>query len=146
MPRLLTGIDQAVRELSVQEFGFRRASEAILTTDSGPKVVSRKIPLGNGPATLLGLAKGAAMIGPNMATMLGVLLSDARVSPGMLQGILADTVDDSFNCISVGGAHEHQRHGVPGLLPGPRPAPRWPARTSGSSATRSARLARSWPG
>lgn len=103
MPRLFNGIDQAVRELTAEEFGFRRASEAILTTDSGPKVVSRTMPLGKGPARLLGLAKGAAMIGPNMATMLGVLLTDARVSPGMLQGILADAVEDSFNCISVEG-------------------------------------------
>ena len=54
-------------------------------------------------ATLLGMAKGAAMIGPRMATMLGFLLTDARVAPGDLQWILSEAVEDSFNCVSVEG-------------------------------------------
>jgi glutamate N-acetyltransferase/amino-acid N-acetyltransferase len=103
MDRLLDGLDRALDAASAEESGFRDASQAILTTDTRPKVVSRQASLGGGNVNLLGLAKGAAMIGPNMATMLGFLLTDAPVSPGALQGILSEAVDHSFNCISVEG-------------------------------------------
>lgn len=103
MNRLLDGLDRALDAASDEESGFRNASRAILTTDTRPKLVSRSTTLGGREVTLLGLAKGAAMIGPNMATMLGFLLTDAPVSPGALQGVLSDAVDHSFNCISVEG-------------------------------------------
>lgn len=103
MDRLLDGLDRALDAASAEESGFRDASQAILTTDTHPKVVSRRASLGGRDVSLLGLAKGAAMIGPNMATMLGFLLTDAPVSPGTLQGILSEAVDHSFNCISVEG-------------------------------------------
>ena len=83
--------------------GFHDASRAIMTTDTRPKVVSIRREVGGRPVTLLGMAKGAAMIGPNMATMLGFLLTDARVCPESLHKMLRDAVDDSFNCISVEG-------------------------------------------
>ncbi len=103
MDRVLDGIDAAYEALSEAEDGFRDASLSILTTDTHPKVVSRAVTLSTGRHSLLGMAKGAAMIGPNMATMLGFLLTDARVAPGALQGILAEAVEDSFNCVSVEG-------------------------------------------
>lgn len=103
MDRLLDGLDRALDAASVDESGFQDASRAILTTDTHPKVVSRQATIGGREVCLLGLAKGAAMIGPNMATMLGFLLTDAPVSPGVLQGILSEAVDQSFNCISVEG-------------------------------------------
>ena len=59
--------------------------------------------IGGQAVGLLGLAKGAAMIGPRMATMLAFLLTDARVAPSDLQAILSEAVDHSFNCISVEG-------------------------------------------
>ncbi len=103
MDRLEEGIDRGFDALTKEENGFEDASKAILTTDTRPKVVSRRIPLEGGKFTLFGMAKGAAMIGPRMATMLGFFLTDARIAPGALQGMLAEAVDESFNCISVEG-------------------------------------------
>jgi glutamate N-acetyltransferase/amino-acid N-acetyltransferase len=95
---------------------------------------------------LLGLAKGAAMIGPRMATMLGFLLTDARVAPGALQGILSEAVEESFNCISVEG-HTSTNDTV--LLLAGGGADR-PAAQGGTTSRRSppwcARPAPSWPG
>ena len=103
MDRLEEGLQRAHAALSADPSGFDDASNAILTTDTRPKVVSRRVPLESGKFTIFGMAKGAAMIGPNMATMLGFLLTDARIAPGALQGILAGAVDESFNCITVEG-------------------------------------------
>ena len=104
MENVESGVRAAVGQLNADPSGFRAASEAILTTDTKAKVVSleRMLPYGK-VIRLFGMAKGAAMIGPRMATMLGFFLTDARVSPGILQGILSAAVDDTFNCISVEG-------------------------------------------
>ena len=90
-------------DLSHALSGFHAASDAILTTDSLPKVVSRKAEIAGTEVRLLGICKGAAMIGPRMATMLAFLLTDATVAPEDLKRILSHAVDDSFNCISVEG-------------------------------------------
>ncbi len=74
-----------------------------MTTDTVEKLAGRKLKLASGEVTLVGMAKGAAMIGPNMATMLGVVLTDAPITPQDAQAALADAVQDSFNCISVDG-------------------------------------------
>ena len=74
-----------------------------MTTDTRPKIVSNAGTIGGRDVTLLGLAKGAAMIGPRMATMLAFLLTDAPVRAYDLREILADAVDSSFNCLSVEG-------------------------------------------
>ncbi|MBX6313054.1 MAG: bifunctional glutamate N-acetyltransferase/amino-acid acetyltransferase ArgJ [Isosphaeraceae bacterium] len=103
MDRVTDGLKRALEGLSTEESAFRAASQAILTTDTKPKIISRREPLGGRLANVLGIAKGAAMIGPNMATMLAFLLTDARVPPGHLQGILSEAVHDSFNCLSVEG-------------------------------------------
>jgi glutamate N-acetyltransferase/amino-acid N-acetyltransferase len=103
MDRLETGLSVALGELSSDPPSFHLASEAILTTDSRPKLVSMRRDLDGTPVSILGMAKGAAMIGPKMATMLAFLLTDAAVSPARLQGILSEAVDESFNCISVEG-------------------------------------------
>jgi glutamate N-acetyltransferase / amino-acid N-acetyltransferase len=103
MAKVEAGLQQALDAASAEGEAFRAAAQAILTTDTKPKVVSRVTAIGDHPVRLLGLAKGAAMIGPRMATMLGFLLTDARVSPGLLQGILSEAVEESFNCISVEG-------------------------------------------
>jgi len=103
MPRVEAGLRAAIDAATAGPAGFRDASRAILTTDTRPKVVSRREEIQGRPVTLLGLAKGAAMIGPRMATMLGFLLTDARVNPDDLQRVLAGAVEDSFNCISVEG-------------------------------------------
>ncbi|HEX7218073.1 MAG TPA: bifunctional glutamate N-acetyltransferase/amino-acid acetyltransferase ArgJ [Burkholderiales bacterium] len=79
------------------------AAEAIMTTDTVPKAFSKKIKLSRGEARVTGIAKGAGMIRPDMATMLGFIATDARVSQKQLQSILARAADRSFNCISVDG-------------------------------------------
>jgi glutamate N-acetyltransferase/amino-acid N-acetyltransferase len=79
------------------------AAEAIMTTDTVAKAVSRKIGLSNGEASVTGIAKGAGMIRPDMATMLGFISTDARVSRKDLQRLLERVADRSFNCISVDG-------------------------------------------
>ena len=103
MDKVEGGVRAAMALATADESGFREASHAIMTTDSRPKVVTRRETLGVQDVTLLGMAKGAAMIGPRMATMLGFLLTDARVSESDLQAILSGAVEASFNCISVEG-------------------------------------------
>ncbi|WP_435011077.1 bifunctional glutamate N-acetyltransferase/amino-acid acetyltransferase ArgJ [Tundrisphaera lichenicola] len=103
MPRVEAGLRLAIDEANAETSSFHDASHAIMTTDSRPKVVSLQKTIQGKTVTLLGMAKGAAMIGPNMATMLGFLLTDAKVSPDVLHSILKEAVEDSFNCISVEG-------------------------------------------
>jgi len=103
MPKVEAGLRLALDGLSDQVDAFHEASRAIMTTDTRPKVVSLRREVGGRVVTLLGLAKGAAMIGPNMATMLGFLLTDAKVDPENLRSMLKSSVEDSFNCISVEG-------------------------------------------
>jgi glutamate N-acetyltransferase / amino-acid N-acetyltransferase len=103
MDRLEAGLAEALAQASTEASRFEDASRAILTTDSHPKVVSLRRTLGDQSVGLLGLAKGAAMIGPRMATMLAFLLTDARVAASELQAILSEAVEVSFNCISVEG-------------------------------------------
>src|SRR5262245_46921267 len=79
------------------------AAEAIMTTDTLPKAFSRKVRLSKGEATISGIAKGAGMIRPDMATMLGFIATDAGVSKANLSRILQRAADRSFNCITVDG-------------------------------------------
>ncbi len=78
-------------------------ARAIMTTDTRPKMVSRRISSGASSFALLGIAKGAGMIHPNLATMLVYLFTDLEASPRELQLLLRPACDDSFNCISVDG-------------------------------------------
>ena len=79
------------------------AAEAIMTTDTLPKAFSKKVRLSNGEIRVTGIAKGAGMIRPDMATMLGFIATDARLSRKNLQELLERVADRSFNCISVDG-------------------------------------------
>ena len=103
MEKLEKGLANVYQALSSTNDAFHNASRAIMTTDTRPKVVSKRQVIGGHEVSLLGLAKGAAMIGPKMATMLGFLMTDAPVSPDDLQAILSEAVEESFNCISVEG-------------------------------------------
>jgi glutamate N-acetyltransferase / amino-acid N-acetyltransferase len=103
MDKIEAGIEKAVAELSDRPEAFQTVAASIITTDTRPKIVSQRQTLGGREVTLLGIAKGAAMIGPRMATMLGFLLTDAPVWANQLQDILADAVEHSFNCLSVEG-------------------------------------------
>lgn len=79
------------------------AAEAIMTTDTVPKAYSRRVRLSGGMAALTGIAKGAGMIRPDMATMLGFVATDARVPPATLRRMAQRVADRSFNCITVDG-------------------------------------------
>ncbi len=94
-------MDRLVASLS--ENGFADVSRAMMTTDTVPKTASRTIVLSGKEVTLLGLAKGAGMIMPNMATMLSYIVTDASVDPAILQEMLKKCVDVSFNAITVDG-------------------------------------------
>lgn len=78
-------------------------ARGIMTTDTFPKLVSKSFTMGDQQYSLAGLAKGAGMICPNMATLLGFFVTDAPVEPKALQSILSKAVSQSFNCISVDG-------------------------------------------
>ena len=79
------------------------AAEAIMTTDTVPKAVSRKVRLSGGETVVTGIAKGAGMIRPEMATMLGFVATDAGVPPKKLQHLVEQAAAASFNCVTVDG-------------------------------------------
>ncbi len=83
--------------------GVEAFSHAILTTDIGPKVSRASFPWNGGRATIVGIAKGAGMIHPNMATMLAFLMTDVPATPAFLKKVLLRAADESFNAISVDG-------------------------------------------
>jgi glutamate N-acetyltransferase/amino-acid N-acetyltransferase len=81
--------------------GWRRAAEAIMTTDTFPKLASATAHIDDTRVTINGIAKGSGMIAPDMATMLAFLFTDANIPAVVLQTLLADGVQKSFNCITV---------------------------------------------
>ncbi len=83
--------------------GVEAFSHAILTTDVGPKVAQATFTLDGKRGRIVGVAKGAGMIHPNMATMLGFIMTDAAATPAFLRTALRTAVEESFNCISVDG-------------------------------------------
>lgn len=103
MDKVTTGIRQAAAQLAEGEAAFLDAAEAIMTTDVNRKVATRKLSLSGREVCLAGMAKGAGMIGPNMATMLCCVLTDARLSLAQAQRMLTEVADKSFNNISVEG-------------------------------------------
>src|SRR5262245_308682 len=103
MDRIEPGIRAAADLLQPTATGLDQVARAILTTDTRPKVSTRQLRLGAGEVRVTGLAKGAAMIGPNMATLLAFVLTDAAVSPDDLAVLAARAADRTFNCVSVEG-------------------------------------------
>lgn len=101
--RLAAALPAALSAL--REDAWAEAAQAIMTTDTVPKLVSRRFAVGGAgtSATLTGICKGAGMIRPDMATMLAYLATDAAVDRDLLQGCLQEVVDISFNAITVDG-------------------------------------------
>ena len=99
--RLVAGLPQAVAALTSDN--WFSAAEAIMTTDTQPKAGSRKVTIGGHAVTLTGISKGAGMIKPNMATMLGFLAFDATVAQPVLDQLVKQAADKSFNCITIDG-------------------------------------------
>jgi glutamate N-acetyltransferase / amino-acid N-acetyltransferase len=103
MQNIETGIRTAAAALADTPDAFQSAAQAILTTDTRVKIDGRSLALSAGEVRVVGFAKGAAMIGPNLATMLAFLVTDAAVAPPQLHDILRRAADKSFNRISVEG-------------------------------------------
>ncbi|HKO54887.1 MAG TPA: bifunctional glutamate N-acetyltransferase/amino-acid acetyltransferase ArgJ [Thermoanaerobaculia bacterium] len=99
--KVRASLPDAITRLSTG--GVDALSHAILTTDVGPKIAQATFTIGGKRGRLVGVAKGAGMIHPNMATMLAFLMTDANVAPAALQRALRQAVDQSFNAISVDG-------------------------------------------
>ena len=95
------GLPDALQNLD--EHGWGRAAEGIMTTDTRPKIASRRIEIDGVPITITGISKGAGMIKPNMATMLGFIATDAAVAPTLLQQWAQQLADRSFNRITIDG-------------------------------------------
>ncbi|MEM8943768.1 MAG: bifunctional glutamate N-acetyltransferase/amino-acid acetyltransferase ArgJ [Planctomycetota bacterium] len=103
MNKINAGIVEAASKLASSDEALVDAARGMMTTDTVHKIRSRQIQLDGRQITVTGIAKGAAMIGPNMATMLAVIMTDAAISIEAAQAGLKDAVDESFNCISVDG-------------------------------------------
>jgi len=99
--RIVAGLPQCIADL--REDNWAAAAQAIMTTDTVPKAVSRRIRVGEAEITVTGMAKGAGMIHPDMATMLGFVATDARVSLPLVRTAVAHAANHSFNCITVDG-------------------------------------------
>jgi len=101
MDRIEKGIETACSALC--SGGEDGAAEAIMTTDTFPKKITVETIIGNKPVQISGIAKGSGMIHPNMATMLAFIVTDANIAKPMLAKALRESVQDSYNMISVDG-------------------------------------------
>ena len=99
--RIVAGLPRCVADLG--DANWLQAAETIMTTDTVPKAASARVRIGAADVTITGIAKGAGMIHPDMATMLCFVATDASVSQTLLQNVLEYAADHSFNCITVDG-------------------------------------------
>jgi glutamate N-acetyltransferase / amino-acid N-acetyltransferase len=103
MEKIRAGIQAAAKKLADDEAALESAARGIMTTDTVPKLRGREVTIGGITTRITGMAKGAAMIGPNMATMLSLVMTDACLRKQDAQSALVAAVDESFHCISVDG-------------------------------------------
>jgi glutamate N-acetyltransferase/amino-acid N-acetyltransferase len=103
MDKVERGIQMAAQQLAADEAAFFSAADGILTTDNARKVTCRELRTDGRSIQIAGMAKGAGMIGPNMATMLCCVLTDAPLAAEQAQALLKQAADKSFNNISVEG-------------------------------------------
>jgi len=101
LEKLVAGLPAAIANL--KEDSWFDAAEAIMTTDTQPKAASRVVTIAGKRVTMTGISKGAGMIKPNMATMLGFMACDAKISQPVLQTLVKQAADASFNCITIDG-------------------------------------------
>jgi glutamate N-acetyltransferase/amino-acid N-acetyltransferase len=103
LERIQAGIPVAVQSLASTPQALRDAATAIMTTDTFAKITGVDVHLRQGTIRVSGVAKGAAMIAPNMATMLCVVMTDAELSPSQCDTVLRYSVERTFNCVTVDG-------------------------------------------
>jgi len=99
--RIEAGLPAALAD--AQPGHWARAAEGIMTTDTVPKAFSRQVQIGGQTVAITGISKGAGMIRPNMATMLGFLATDARIDPALLQPLALQLAEGSFNRVTIDG-------------------------------------------
>jgi glutamate N-acetyltransferase/amino-acid N-acetyltransferase len=99
--KIAAGLPGAVANMAVDN--WFDAAQAIMTTDIVAKAISRQIEINGVTVTITGIAKGSGMIHPNMATMLGYIATDAAIAQPLLQAMVAEAANRSFNCITVDG-------------------------------------------
>ncbi|SEK98106.1 glutamate N-acetyltransferase [Roseateles sp. YR242] len=99
--RIVAGLPAAIAALGADQWG--EAAAGIMTTDTLPKACSKQVVIGGKTVTLSGISKGAGMIRPNMATMLGFVATDAVIAPELLQPLVREAADLSFNRITIDG-------------------------------------------
>ena len=99
--RIVAGLPAAIAD--AQAGHWARAAEGIMTTDTVPKAFSAKAQVGGAEITVTGISKGAGMIRPNMATMLGFLATDAAIDPALMAQLARELADGSFNRITIDG-------------------------------------------
>jgi glutamate N-acetyltransferase/amino-acid N-acetyltransferase len=99
--RIEAGLDAALAD--AREHNWLRVSEAIMTTDTLPKAFGAQLDIGGSRVSITGVSKGAGMIRPNMATMLGFIATDACVSPALMQQLALELAEASFNRVTVDG-------------------------------------------
>ena len=99
--RIAAGLPTAIAD--AKEDNWANAAEAIMTTDTVAKAFSKRIQLGGQPVTITGISKGAGMIRPNMATMLGFMATDACVAQGVMPQLAKELAEGSFNRVTVDG-------------------------------------------
>jgi glutamate N-acetyltransferase/amino-acid N-acetyltransferase len=98
-------INNAIPDLldNLKDDAWLDVADAIITTDTVAKGISKRIKLEDGEITITGIAKGSGMIRPDMATMLAFIATDADISEKLIQSVLTEVVGESFNCINVDG-------------------------------------------
>ncbi len=99
--RIVAGLPAALAQAQADHWA--QAAEGIMTTDTLPKAYSVQVPIAGVPVRITGISKGAGMIRPNMATMLGFLATDANIAPELLQALTTELADGSFNRITIDG-------------------------------------------
>ncbi|SEL10360.1 glutamate N-acetyltransferase [Variovorax sp. YR750] len=99
--RIEAGLPAALAD--AKEDNWARAAEGIMTTDTIPKAFSQRAQVGGVTVTITGISKGAGMIRPNMATMLGFLATDAKIDPSLIQPLARLLADASFNRVTIDG-------------------------------------------
>jgi len=99
--RIEAGLPAALADASPDHWA--RAAEGIMTTDTVPKAFSQQVQIGGATVTITGISKGAGMIRPNMATMLGFMATDALVDPALIQPLTKALADVSFNRVTIDG-------------------------------------------
>jgi len=129
--RLIAGLPAAQADLAPDH--WHAAAHAIMTTDTVAKAASRRVTSADFQITVTGISKGAGMIRPNMATMLGFVATDAGIAPNLLQKLAKDAADASFNCITVDGDTSTNDSfviiatGASGCMIDSEASPHWPA-------------------